>query len=85
MGDEHVSWLASIEVRSDGTWYTVSAVRHSRKEAWDWLQSRLMWCDVVQIPRKGAKVCRMPKHQRHDPGQFDFLQGNEACASEWQN
>ena len=79
-----MTYLASIEVRSDGTWYTVSAVRHSRKEAWDWLQSRLMWCDVVRIPRKGAKVCRMPKYQRHDPGQFEFLQGNEACASEWQ-
>lgn len=78
-----MTYLASIEVRSDGTWYTVSAVRQSRKEAWEWLQSRLMWCDVVQIPRKGAKVCRL-RYQRHDPGQFDFLQGNEACASEWQ-
>ena len=79
-----MTYLASIEVRSDGTWYTVSAVRHSRKEAWDWLRSRLMWCDVVRIPRKGAKVCRLPPYQRQDPGQFEFLQGNEACASEWQ-
>ena len=79
-----MTYLASIEVRSDGsTWYTVSAVRHSRKEAWEWLQSRLMWCDVARIPRKGAKVCRL-RHQRQDAGQFEFLQGNEACASEWQ-
>ena len=78
-----MTWLASIKVRSDGTWYTVSAVRHSRKEAWDWLQSRLMWCDVARIPRKGAKVCRL-RYQRQDAGQFEFLQGNEACASEWQ-
>ena len=79
-----MTYLASIEVRSDGTWYTVSAVRHSRKEAWDWLQSRLMWCDVARMPRKGAKVCRLPPYQRQDPGQFEFLHGNEACASEWQ-
>ena len=85
MGDDGMTYLASIEVRSDGTWYTVSAVRHSRREAWEWLQSRLMWCDVVRIPRKGAKVCRLPPYQRQDAGQFEFLQGNEACASEWQN
>ena len=80
-----MSYLASLEIRSDaGCWFIASAIRPSRKEAWEWLQSRLMWCDVVQIPRKGAKVCRLPPYQRHDPGQFEFLQGNEACASEWQ-
>ena len=80
-----MSWLASIDIRSDtGQWFTASAVRQSRKEAWEWLQSRLMWCDVVRIPRKGAKVCRLPPYQRQDAGQFEFLQGNEACASEWQ-
>ena len=78
-----MTYLASIEVRSDGTWYTVSAVLQSRKEAWNWLQSRLMWCDVAKMPRRGAKVCRL-RHQRQDAGQFEFLQGNEACASEWQ-
>lgn len=80
-----MSYLASIEIRSDaGCWFIASAIRQSRKEAWEWLQSRLMWCNVVRIPRKSAKVCRMPPYQRQDPGQFDFLQGNEACASEWQ-
>ena len=54
------------------------------KEAWEWLRSRLMWCDVVRIPRKGAKVCRLPPYQRHDPGQFSWCQGEE-CARDWQD
>ena len=80
-----MTWLASIDIRSDtGQWFTASAVRSSRKEAWEWLRSRLMWCDVVRIPRKGAKVCRLPPYQRQDPEQFSWCQGEE-CARDWQD
>ena len=80
-----MTYLASIDIRSDtGQWFTASAVRSSRKEAWEWLRSRLMWCDVVRIPRKGAEVCRLPPYQRQDPGQFSWCQGEE-CARDWQD
>ncbi len=79
-----MSWIASMEIQSDGTWFTISVSRSSRKEAWEWLRSRMIWCFDQHLKYRKTKVYREPV-QRYDPGQYEFLQGNEVCAREWQD
>lgn len=79
-----MSWVASLEVRLDGSWVTLSAVRNSRRDAWVWLESKMAYCYKVGYKYRHIKITK-ERAQRYDPGQFEFLRGNEQCAREWQD
>ena len=77
-----MSWVASLEVRSeDGIWYTMSATHTTRGNAWTWLRSKTLWCFSKRLRYRNTKIFR----EKWEPGQFDFLHGNEECAREWQD
>ncbi len=80
-----MSWLASVDLRTkDGTWVTISAVHEAKLSAWKWLE-KMQWKAYRRgISTKSPKVVRcMPT--KYGTTQFEFLQGNDACAREWQD
>ena len=77
-----VSWVASLEVRSeDGIWYIASSQHPTRTTAWAWLQSKMIHCCKARLKYRHTKIAQAPKV---DPDQFSFLQGDD-CAREWQD
>lgn len=83
--DAQMSWLASVDLQTqDGKWITMSAVHDARLPAWKWLEHLVWKCYRKGIRTRSPKVEKLAV-RRVDPGQFEFLRGNEACAREWQD
>ena len=74
-----MQWIASLEIRADGVWYTLSTSRSSRQEAWEWLKSKMIWCFSKRYQYRHTKVVRDPDCV----SQYAFTQGAE-CARDWQ-
>lgn len=80
-----MQYIGAFDIQTaNGAWITLSALLDTRLQAWKWAENL-----AFRYYRRGVKTRSLRVYpffaRRIDPGQYEFLRGNEACAREWQD